>query len=138
MSNDEARRIVTAGLERRKAERETAAQEARLEQYEQDQIRCCNEHFANAKVQRQLEETGRRNKQQYEARRAARQQALALELAREEAATDAVRKYVVFCLAMLCLTIFTHLPLWAAITTALGMVVFPAAYIFRLYYPLED
>lgn len=137
MSSDEARRIVQIGLDRRKEDRDTAAKEARLEKYEQDQIHFCNVHSANAKEQRQLEETGRRNKQQYEARRAARQQALALELAREEAATDAVRKYVVFCLAMLCLTIFTHLPLWAAITTALGMGVFPAAYIFRLYYPLE-
>lgn len=138
MSNDEARRIVTAGLERRKAERETAAQEARLEKYEQDQIHFCNVHSANAKEQRQLEETGRMNQQQYEARKAAREQALAMEMAREQAAIDAVRKYVVFCLAMLCLTIFTHLPLWGAITTALGMGVFPAAYIFRLYYPLED
>lgn len=138
MSSDEARRIVQGGLDRRKEDRDTAAKEARLEKYEQDQIHFCNVHSANAKEQRQLEETGRRNKQQYEARRAARQQALALELAREEAATDAVKKYGVFCLAILCLTIFTHLPLWAAITTALGMGVFPAAYIFRLYYPLED
>lgn len=52
MSNDEARRIVTAGLERRKAERETAAQEARLEKYEQDQIHFCNVHSANAKEDR--------------------------------------------------------------------------------------
>lgn len=138
MSSDEARRIVQIGLDRRKEDRDTAAKEARLEKYEQDQIHFCNVHSANAKERRQLEETGRRNKQQYEARRAARQQALALELAREEAATDAVRKYVVFCLAMLCLTIFTHLPLWGAITTAVSMGVFPAAYIFRLYYPLED
>lgn len=136
--NNEARKIVQAGLDRRKADREAAAREARLERYEQDQIHFCNEHCANAKEQRQLEETGRRNRQQYEARRAAREQALALKLAREQAAIDAVRKYVVFCLAMLCLTIFTHLPLWGAITTALGMGVFPAAYIFRLYYPLED
>lgn len=136
MSN-EARQIVQAGLDRRKADRETAAREARLERYEQDQIRCCNEHFANAKVQRLMDETGRMNRELYEARKAAREQALALEMAREEAATDAVRKYVVFCLAILCLTIFTHLPLWGAITTALGMGVFPAAYIFRLYYPME-
>ena len=138
MSNDEARRIVTAGLERRKAELETAAQEARLERYEQDQIRCCNEHFATAKVQRLMDETGRMNREQHEARKAAREQALAMEMAREQAATDAVKKYGVFCLATLCLTIFTHLPLWGAITTALGMGVFPAVYIFRLYYPLED
>lgn len=138
MSSDEARRIVQIGLDRRKEDRDTAAKEARLEKYEQDQIHFCNVHSANAKEQRQLEETGRMNQQQYEARKAAREQALAMEMAREQAAIDAVRKYVVFCLAMLCLTIFTHLPLWGAITTALGMGVFPAAYIFRLYYPLED
>lgn len=137
MSSDEARRIVQIGLDRRKEDRDTAAKEARLEKYEQDQIHFCNVHSANAKEQRQLEETGRRNMQQYEARRASRQQALALELAREQAAIDAVRKYGVFCLEILCLTIFTHLPLWGAITTALGMAVFPAVYIFRLYYPLE-
>ena len=121
MSSDEARRIVQIGLDRRKEDRDTAAKEARLEKYEQDQIHFCNVHSANAKEQRHLEETSRRNMQQYEARRAAREQALALELAREQAAADTVRKYVVFCLAMLCLTIFTHLPLWAAITTALGI-----------------
>lgn len=137
MSN-EARQIVQAGLERRKADREAAAREAQLERYEQDQIRCCNEHFANAKVQRLMDETGRMNREQYEARKAAREQALAMEMAREQAATDAVKKYGVFCLATLCLTIFTHLPVWAAITTVIGMGVFPAAYIFRLYYPLED
>lgn len=137
MSSDEARRIVQIGLDRRKEDRDTAAKEARLEKYEQDQIHFCNVHSANAKEQRQLEETGRRNRQQYEARKAAREQALAMEMAREQAAIDAVRKYGVFCLAILCLTIFTHLPMWGAITTALGMGVFPAAYIFRLYYPME-
>jgi len=137
MSNDEARRIVQIGLDRRKEDHDTAAKEARLEKYEQDQIHFCNVHSANAKEQRQLEETGRRKKQQYEARRAAREQALAMEMAREQSAINAVKKYGVFCLAILCLTIFTQLPLWGAITTALGMGVFPAAYIFRLYYPLE-
>ena len=64
MSSDEARRIVQIGLDRRKEDRDTAAKEARLEKYEQDQIHFCNVHSANAKEQRQLEETGRRNKQQ--------------------------------------------------------------------------
>lgn len=137
MSSEEARRIVQIGLDRRKEDRDLVDQEARLEEYEQDQIHFCNAHFANAKEQRQQEETSRMYQQQYEARRVAREQAIALEQAREQAATDAVKKYGVFCLAILCLTIFTHLPLWGAITTALGMGVFPAAYIFRLYYPLE-
>lgn len=136
MSN-EARQIVQAGLDRRKADRETAAREARLERYEQDQIRCCNEHSANAKVLRLMDETGRMQREQYEAIRAARQQALALELAREQAATDAVKKYITACLAIFTLTIFTHLPVWAAFTTIMGLAVFPVCYIFRLYFPAE-
>ena len=52
MNCDEARRIVHIGLDRRKEDRDTAAKEARLEKYEQDQIRFCNVHSANAKEQR--------------------------------------------------------------------------------------
>lgn len=137
MSSEEARRIVQIGLERRKDDRDTAAKEAQLEKYEQDQIHFCNAHFANAKEQRQIEETGRMQRERFMARQAAKAAALAKELEREQAATDAMKKYGVFCLAMLCLTIFTHLPMWAAITTAVSMAVFPAAYIFRLYYPLD-
>lgn len=136
MSN-EARQIVQAGLERRKAAREAAAREAQLEQYEQDQIRCCNEHFASAKVLRLMNETDRMQQEQVKARQAAKAEALAKELKLEQAAAGAVKTYGVFCLAILCLTIFTHLPVWAAITTVAGMGVFPAAYIFRLYYPLD-
>ena len=136
MSN-EARMIVQAGLERRKIQRAEAAQEARLERYEQDQIHFCNVHSAAAKEQRQLEETGRIRREQMEERRNARAAALAQELEREEAATEAVKKYAVICLVILCLTIFTYLPLWGAITLIVSLAVFPAAYIFRLYYPLE-
>ena len=136
MSN-EARQIVQAGLDRRKADRETAAREARLERYEQDQIRCCNEHSANAKVLRQKEETGRLNRELFEARQAAKAEAVAKQMARDLAATDAVKKYITACLAIFTLTIFTHLPVWAAFTTIMGLAVFPVCYIFRLYFPAE-
>lgn len=137
MSSEEAKRTVTAGLQQRREARQLAEQEAQLEQYEQEQIQFCNEHCADAKFQRRMEETGRLNQEQMEARRAARAEALAKELAREEAATTAVKRYGISCMAILCLTIFTNLPLWAAVTLALGLGVFPAAYIFRLYYPLR-
>ena len=137
MSNEEARRIVQLGLERRKADREKAAQEAKLEKYEQDQILFCNMHGADAKVQRQKEETGRLNRERFAAMRTAQAEAVAKQMARDQAAVDAVKKYIVVCLAMFTLTIFTHLPVWAAFTTIMGLAVFPAAYIFRLYYPLE-
>ena len=137
MSNEEARRIVQSGLNRRKAEREKAAKEARLEKYEQDMIVTCNEHSADVKMKRQREEIRRRNREEFQARCAARAESLAKELAREEAAIAAVKKYVVACMAILCLTIFTYLPMWAAVTLALTLAVFPSAYIFRLYFPLE-
>ena len=135
MSSEDARSIVAKGLERRK--QLFAEQEAALEQYEQDMIDTCNTHCADAKLLRQNEETGRLNREQIEARRAARAEALAKKQAREEAATTAVKRYILVCMGILWLTAFTHLPLWAAITLALGLAVFPAAYIFRLYYPLE-
>ena len=64
--------------------------------------------------------------------------AKAEKIARELAAEDAIKKYVTACLAIFCLTIFTHLPVWAAATLTMGLAVFPAVYIFRLYCPLDQ
>ena len=138
MNSKEAKQIGADGLERRRDAREIADREAVLDRYEEDQIRACNIHFADAKYQRQLEETGRLSREQMAARRAARDKAQAKKIARELAAEDAVKKYITVCLAIFCLTIFTYLPVWAAATLALGLAVFPAAYIFRLYYPLDQ
>lgn len=137
MNSEEAKRIVGAGLERRRTERQIAEQEACLEQYERDMIGACNEHCADAKIQRRIEETGRISKEQAETRRAARAEALAKEQAREDAAVAACRYYGLACLVILWLTAVTQFPIWAAVTLALGLGVFPAAYIFRLYYPIE-
>lgn len=137
MSSEEAKRYVSDGLERRRAARQEAEQEARLERYEQEQIQFCNENCADAKVQRRIDETGRLNLERAEARRAARKEALAKEQAREDAATLAVKRYVIVCMVFLWLTAFTQLPVWAAVALDLGLGVFPAAYIFRLYFPME-
>lgn len=136
MSSDEAKRIVSAGLERRKAARKEAEQEARLEQYEQDMIETCNKSCADAKEQRRLDDAGRLTRVQAEARRAARMEARAKEQAREDAATAAVKRYILICMAIFWLTAFTNLPVWAAITLSLGLAVFPVVYIFRLYFPV--
>lgn len=138
MNSNEAKNIVLAGLERRKDERALAEREVRLERYEQEMIDTCNKNCANAKILRLTEETGLLQKEQMEAKRLARAEALAKEMEREEKAYTAVKRYIVACMALLCLTIFTYLPMWAAVTFALGLAVFPAAYVFRLYYPLED
>lgn len=135
MTNEEAKQIVSAGLEQRKADRETAAQESLLEQYEQEQIRACNENCAGARMKRDAERATRLTIQKAEAKRAERAADLAKAQAREDAAMSALRNYGLACLAALWLTAFTHLPIWAAAALALGLGVFPAAYIFRLYYP---
>lgn len=136
MSNEEAKRYVSAGLELRRNARQEAEREAKLEQYEQDMIETCNINCADARFSRQQEAAGRKNREIIEARRAARAEALAQELAKEEEATTAVKRYIITCMAILWLTAFTYLPIWAAITLDLGLAVFPAAYIFRLYYPV--
>ncbi len=136
MSGNEAKRIVLEGLERRRQARYD--REEQLEQYEQDMIVACNEHCAGAKVLRQMEETGRLNREQNNARRRARAEALAKEQARDDAAVAAGKRYAITCMAILWLTAFTYLPVWAAVTLALGLGVFPAAYIFRLYFPMRE
>ena len=137
MTNEEAKRTVSDGLERRRVQRQEAEQEALLEQYEQEQIRACNENCAGAKLQRRMEETGRLNREQAEARRAARAQAQAEEQAREDAAMAAVRYYGLACLGVIWLTAVTRFPFWAAVALMAACAVFPAVYIFRLYHPIE-
>ena len=138
MNSNEARTIVQSGLERRKEERNEAAREQQLETYERQMICHCNEHCADAKAIRKLEETARLNREQADARRNARKAALEAELAKEERACEAVKRYIVICMGLLCLTVFTALPLWAVITMAIGSGVLLAAYIFRVYYPWEE
>lgn len=137
MSNDEARKIVQSGLDRRREKQRIAERESKLELYERDQIRFCNEHHENAKLQRMMAETGRFNREQIRAKRIAMEEAAALECEMECKSIDAVKKYIMICMAMFCLTIFTNLPVWAAATFAVGSGVFPAAYIYRLYAGLE-
>lgn len=137
MSNEEAKRIVTDGLKRRKADRQMAEQEAQLDQYEQDMIDACNANCADAKFQRQLKETGRLSRQQAESRRAARAEAQAKAQAREDAAVAACRYYGLSCMGILWLAAVTRLPLWAGAALALGLAVILAVYIFRLYFPIE-
>lgn len=137
MSNEERKRIVSDGLARRREERQQAEKEARLEEYEQDMIEACNIHCADAKQQRQLEETGRINRQIAQNRKEARAQAKAQEAKREENAMDAIRAYIYVCIGTVLAASWTPLPWYGAVALAAGLAVFPAAYIFRLYYPIE-
>lgn len=136
MSSEEAKHIVTEGLERRKDARQ--AGEAQLEQYEQDQIAACNKNCADARKQRQDEEVGRLNREQLRARRRAREEAMAKAQAREDAAMAAVWYYGLACLMVLWVAAVTRFPFWAAAALIAGLAVFLAAYVFRLYYPIKE
>ena len=138
MSNEENKRIVAEGLERRKADRVAAEQEARLDSYEQDQLAAVHRNYEGARLSRQAEQNRAMERQQ----RIARRQEWAAQAAHrqmlEDKAIAAVRYYGVACLVILLVSALTQFPVWAAVTLILGGAVFPAAYIFRLYYPLED
>lgn len=136
MNKEEARRIVSDGLERRK--QLFAEQEAELERYEQSMIVTCNMHCADAKLTRQQEETEKMEQKQLAQRRAAIARAKAEAARLEFKAINAVRLYFMLCLVVLLVSAVTRFPFAVAVALITGGSVFPAAYIFRLYYPLED
>ena len=137
MSNEEKKRIVAEGLERRKADRVEAEREAKLDSYEQDQLDAVHLNCEGATLKREAE----RNRQQERQERMARRQQWAAQAAHQQMLEDksvaAVRYYGVLCLVVLLISALTRLPFWAAAALILGGTVFPIAYIFRLYNPIE-
>lgn len=137
MSNEENKRIVSLGLERRKEDREAAKQESRLEQYERDMITTCNTHCADAKRQNRMDETGRLQRMEREKRWAERQEVLRKERELEACAQDAVRRFCLICFAIAMVATWTPIEWWAAAALIAGLAVFPLVYIYRLYNPIE-
>lgn len=137
MSNEENKRIVADGLERRKADRVAAEREAQLDSYEQEQLDAVHRNCEGARMNREAEEARRRQHQE----RIARRQEWAAQAAKaqmlEDKSVAAARRYGVLCLVVLLVSAITRLPFWAAAALILGGTVFPMAYIFRLYNPLE-
>lgn len=138
MNSNEARLFVQSGLERRKDDRNEAAREQRLEKYEKDMIHFCNAHCSEAAAVRKMQEAERLKQEALEAHRLAQKEALEQSMAKDEKALDAVKRYIVIFMGLLCLTVFTELPSWAVITMAVGSGFLLAAYIFRVYYPWEE
>lgn len=137
MSNEEKKRIVAEGLERRKADRVAAEREAKLDSYEQEQLDAVHKNCEDARLNREAEEVRMRRHQE----RIARRQEWAAQAAKaqmlEDKSVAAVRYYGVLCLVVLLISALTRLPFWAAAAMNLGGAVFPIAYIFRLYNPIE-
>ena len=149
MSNDEARKLVEDGLTLRRKRREAAEREARMEEYEKEMISFCNGHYANAKESRAREaeksmemvrEALRKEEARsryIEQRKREREQAQE-EMVREARAYDAVRNFILFFMVTALVTVWTPFPWWAAVALVAGCTAIAAAYVFRLYYPMDD
>lgn len=129
MSSDEAKKIVSAGLERRQEARVQRENEEKLDNFEQEMIAFCNTHSADAKKER--------NKQQNREKLRALSLARRKEEARKEAETvEAMKVYGYICAGILLLSAWTPLPLYAAAALICGLAAIVAAHIYRIYYPI--
>lgn len=149
MNTEEARILVMEGLQMRRQRREAAEKEARLEVYEKEMITFCNGNCASAKEIRQRDaetamtlvlEANRKKEQRelmIEARKREREQQR-MEMERDATALEALRRFVFFCLVTALVTMWTPFPWWAAVALVFGIAVLAAAYIFRLYFPLNE
>ena len=134
MSADEARSVVTAGLERRKEER--VRRDAALEdQARQLRLTISENHEDKAKS-----EEKRKAKEEEEARKrkAERAKAKADLVIKDMQAEDACRKYGIVVLLIILLTAVSRMNVFFSLALMIAMAVFPAVYIYRLYNPLEE
>ena len=114
-------------------QKEKAAQEAdrALDAYEAEMISGINAHRAVRAAQAI-------SRDERIAERVAADKAMREDMEREYKSSEAIKRYILVCLATLCFAAFSPFPVWAAATFCLGGGVFPAAYIFRLYFPIEN
>ena len=134
MSADEARSIVTAGLERRKEDR--VRRDAALE----DQARQLRLTISGNHADKTMTEIQRKAMEEEEVRKrkAARAKAKAEMVIKDMKAEDACRKYGIVVLLIILLTAVSRMNVFFAMALMLGMAVFPSVYIYRLYNPLEE
>lgn len=134
MSADEARSIVTAGLERRREYRE------RMDAALEDQARQLRLTISGNHAQKTMTEIQRKAMEEEETRKhkAERAKAKAEMVIKDMKAEDACRKYGVVFLLIILLTAIFRMNVFFAMALALGLAVFPAVYIYRLYVPLEE
>lgn len=125
---NEAKQYVEAGLQRRREAWYTREQQ--LDHYEEDMISVCNQHCADTKKIRNQEEIRRIFSAERRAAKQAQEQ-------REQNVATAIKNYLLFCLVSMMVTTWSPLEWWAALALMLGVAVFPAVYIFRLYYPID-
>lgn len=114
-------------------QKEKAAQAAdrALDAYEAEMISGINAHRAARAAQAH-------SRDELIAERVAADKAMREDMEREYKSSEAIKRYILVCLATLCFSAFSPFPVWAAAAFCLGGAVFPASYIFRLYFPIEN
>lgn len=123
--------IFKRNLEYHQKEKAAQAADRALDAYEMEMISGINAHRA-ARAAQAL------SRDELIAERVAADKAAREDMEREYKSSEAIKRYVLVCLATLCFSAFSPFPVWAAAAFCLGGAVFPASYIFRLYYPIEN
>ena len=134
MSSAEARRIVQNGLDRQREDRR------RREEALEEDARLLRQTISGNHAIRTMTEIQKKAKAEAEAKRRREQKLAARAKARalEAEAIQAVRRYIACCGAVLLLTLLTPFPWYGAVALIPGLAVFPMAYIYRLYVPMEE
>ena len=123
--------IFKRNLEYHQKEKAAQAADRALDAYEMEMISGINAHRA-ARAAQAL------SRDELIAERVAADKAMREDRDREYKSSEAIKRYILVCLATLCFSAFSPFPVWAAAAFCLGGAVFPASYIFRLYYPIEN
>lgn len=123
--------IFKRNLEYHQKEKAAQAADRALDAYEVEMISGINAHRA-ARAAQAL------SRDELIAERVAADKAMREDMEREYKSSEAIKRYILVCLATLCFAAFSPFPVWAAAAFCLGGAVFPAAYIFRLYFPIEN
>ena len=123
--------IFKRNLEYHQKEKAAQAADRALDAYEVEMISGINAHRAVRAAQAI-------SREELIAERVAADKAAREDMERDYKASEAIKRYILVCLATMCFAAFSPFPVWAAAAFCLGGAVFPASYIFRLYYPIEE
>lgn len=129
MSSQEARQIVTDGLERRKVEREQ--RDAELENQERIlRLKINDNHTVKTLTEQQRIALQKEAERKQRAERAKRKAEMVV---KEMDAQDAASKYGFFCGCMILLAAVSRLNIFVLLATLLGAAVFPVIRICKIY-----
>ena len=134
MSSNEARQIVEDGLDRRREDR--IRRDAALE----NQARQLRLTISGNHAMKTMSEIQRKAMEEEEARKrkSERAKAKADMVIKDMKAEDACRKYGFAVLLVILLTAVSRMNVFFSLALVLGLAVFPAVYIYRLYNPLGE